>query len=317
MRGLHGAFLSLLAAGHGGDAATVRAATATWHDLAAQQPPRAALGAVQVLDKVSGALVLVPAEQVANALPPVPHSLTDTTGIINFLNGIDRRIHDAFGNPQSSDPTFDANVATVVGGLNEAAVTIAQMAVIGLLIPGGQAIGAILLVGAGVAAVGAAAISLFGSLVDLFSSTQPATVAVPDPRSKPFTPGDPPQPPADPPADPPPLVDPAAPATTNDPPATRKNDPPVDPPVDPGTEVSSPVNDPGAGDIPATRENDPPASDMPADTSGTAANNTGAAGGEVGGGEAGGAVGGGEAGGGGTLTVHEPPRTEDEEGDQG
>lgn len=313
-RGLHGSLLSLTnAAARRGDAAAFAAAAAI-SQVAARQVPRAVAGAVPVYDTKTRALVLADPAAIARALPPLPTSLSDTSGIVNFLDGIDRRIHDAFGNPQSSIAGFDPGVASIVSGLNEAAVTIAQMGVIGMLIPGGQAIGAILLVGAGVLAVGAAAVSLFGSLVDLFTSTEPARIDLRDAvvPPNPYEPGDKAQPTAAPdPSNPnspdqptevePPVndpqVDPGSQTVSNNIPATRENDPPVDPPSGTAAETVS-------SDIPGTRESDIPV-DQPSDA-------PQGGGGQPGGGDS---PGGGHEDGGGQLT-HEPPRVDDAEGDQ-
>ncbi len=318
MGGLHGPFLSLLtAAVRRGDGAAIAAAAATWQQFG-DQAARSVAGAVPIYDTASRALVLADPAHIASALPQLPTGLSDTKGIVNFLDGIDRRIHDAFGDPHSSDAAFDAATASVVSGLNEAAVTIAQMAVIGMLVPGGQAIGAILLVGAGVVAVGAAAVSLFGTLVDLFTNTNPAQVTVSDPSRPPYQPGDQAQPPADP-------APPATDTTTTD--TTTTNTTTTDTSTtdtdtstttssqdttttDPGSDqttsdTTTATSDPGTSDgIPATRDGDPPA---------------GGSDGAPGGGESTGSnesAGSGSAGGGSGETVYNPLRTQDQEGDQ-
>ena len=249
MNGLHGPFLSLMAAAElRGDQAALQAAQATWQKFGSGQAARPVIGSIPIYDLRTRDWALAKPSQLTDALPPLPQGGYNPGAISNFLNGIDQRINDAFGNPHSSNPAFDAGVSVAVSDLNEAAVALASAAVVGFAVPGGQAIGAILLVGAGAAAIGAAAARLFGTLADLFTGTKPVRVAVADPNpgtagtagtSVPYEPGAP--------VGPPPSTGPTQPST---PPSTTNTEPaqPADDqnanPASPEETQPTPTNDP-------------------------------------------------------------------------
>jgi len=296
MNGLHGPFLSLMGAAElRGDTDALQAAQATWQKFGSGQAARPVIGSIPIYDLTTRAWALAKPSQLADALPPLPGGGYNPGAIVNFLNGIDQRINDAFGNPHSSNTAFDAGVSVAVSDLNEAAVGLASAAVVGFAVPGGQAIGAILLVGAGAVAIGAAAVSLFGRLVDLFTGTKPIKVAAPDPDPsvKTYEPGapvspPPPTEPTQPPAPPSPTnAGPASPANnqnanptdTEETQPTATNDPAPTQGEDESTNASTPTEATGAGRPvnPGSNTNDPndipdmreagPAPNQEADTS--------------------------------------------------